>query len=225
MTEMIRKALVSFAACVALIGAQGGAWSQETARLTVPLDGTKNAVAETNLGNLVADAVRAATTADFAFIQASALQPVTVPPGDVTVEALRAMLVFPDEPISVVRLDAARIQDALERSLALLPHPNKGFLHVSRLRLSFDQTASPGARLRGLVAVQTNAALAQDKTYRVAMPRSLARGALGYFRVFNSAPSEHTEVTLAQALTAFAVATKPLAPRIEGRIKPVQLEQ
>ena len=54
------------------------------------------------------------------------------------------------------------------------------------------------------------------------MPRSLARGALGYFRVFNSAPSEDTEVTVAQALTAFAASIKPLAPRVEGRIKPIQ---
>jgi 5'-nucleotidase/UDP-sugar diphosphatase len=217
-----RSTLVSLAAVIAVILAQGTAFSDEVARLAVPLDGTKNTVAETNLGNFVADAVRAATTADFALVQASILQPTTVSTKILTTEDLRAILIFPDEPVVVLRLDGGRIREALERSLGVLPNPNKGFLQVSGLRVRFDPNQAPGARAREIVVAQTNAALDPKGTYRVAMSESLAKGALGYFRVFNGAPRERTDITLSQALTKFAASHSPLSARVDGRLQLLQ---
>jgi len=216
---MRRKLLISLAVALVMLGAQAGGFAQALGRLTAPLDGAKSALAETNLGDLVADAMRAAGDADFAFIQASALQAVTVPAGDFDLGKARGMLVLPDEPIVVMRLEGARVKEALERSLALLPYPNKGFLQVSGLKVRFDPAAPAGARTQSIIPTFAQAPFDQNKTYRVAAPESLARGGLGYFRVFNSARREKTDVTLIQALTRFIAAKSPLAPRVEGRIQ------
>jgi 2',3'-cyclic-nucleotide 2'-phosphodiesterase (5'-nucleotidase family) len=205
-----------------MVAAPGMALCAPAPRLAQPLDGTKNAVAETNLGDLVADAMRAAVNADFALVQASALQPVTIPAGDLKEDDIRAMIVFADDTITVLQLGGARISDALERSLSMLPYPNKGFLQVSGLKVRFDSEAPPGSRVQSVVVATTNAPLDSAKTYRVAVPESLAKGALGYFRVFNSAPRDRSDITLSQALAQFAAANSPISLRVEGRIRPTQ---
>jgi 2',3'-cyclic-nucleotide 2'-phosphodiesterase (5'-nucleotidase family) len=219
---MTRKLVAGAIAALALLAMGASAFAQTLGRLDVPLDGAKSAVAETNLGDLVADAVRAAGEADFAFIQASALQPVTVTAGDIDVGRARGMLVLPDEAIIVMRLEGARVREALERSLAVLPYPNKGFLQVSGLKVRFDSAAPAGARTQSIIPTFSQATFDQNKTYRVAAPESLARGALGYFRVFDSAPREKAGVTLIQALTRFIAAKSPVAPRVEGRLQAVE---
>jgi len=216
---MQRRLLSSLGVCAVLAAALTVAVAADAPRLAVPLDGAKNAVAETNLGNLVADAMREAAQSDFAFIQASALQAVTVPAGDLTPTAIRNVLVLPDEPMIVLQLDAARIKGAFERSLALLPYPNKGFLQVSGLRVQFDPGQPADERVQSILSALSDQPLAPNKAYRVAVPDSLARGTLGYFRVFNGVRRERTNVTLAQALSQYAAAHSPLSPRVEGRIK------
>ena len=220
----MRRALARAFAIVGLLVAVAHTSASPAAlgRSTQPLDGSKNAVAETTLGNLVADALRAAAAADFAFIQASALQPVTIAPGELGLEEIRSMLVFADEPITVLRLDAGRIEDALERSLGLLPNPNKGFLQLSGLKVRFDQRRPPGKRVQSIVVAKNDTPLDRQKTYRVAVPESLAKGALGYFRVFDSVPRQRADVTLSEAVRRFVAANTPLAPRVEGRIKPTR---
>jgi len=228
----MRRRLISLAAAVTLLGAGASAFAQEIGRLAAPLDGAKNAVAETSLGNLVADAVRAAGAAtdqvapapllppsDFAFVQASALQPGTVPAGAVAADLARRIFVLPDEAIVVLQLDSAHITDALERSLALLPYPNKGFLQVSGLKLRFDPARPAGERVLSIATMPGNTPLASGRLYRVAMPESLAAGGLGYFRVFNSAPRQRIDATLSQALSRFIAANSPLLARIEERIQ------
>jgi 2',3'-cyclic-nucleotide 2'-phosphodiesterase (5'-nucleotidase family) len=205
-----------------MVAAPGMALCAPAPRLAQPLDGAKNAVAETNLGDLVADAMRAAVNADFALVQASALQPVTIPAGDLKEDDIRAMIVFADDTITVLQLGGARISDALERSLSMLPYPNKGFLQVSGLKVRFDSEAPPGSRVQSVVVATTNAPLDSAKTYRVAVPESLAKGALGYFRVFNSVPRDRSDITLSQALAQFAAANSPISLRVEGRIRTTQ---
>lgn len=219
---MRRKLLSSLGLFAVLVAALTAAVAADAPRLAVPLDGTKNAVAETNLGDLVADAMRDAAQSDFAFIQASALQAAAVPAGDLTPDAMRDTLVLPDEPIVVLQLDAAHIKEALERSLALLPYPNKGFLQVSGLKVRFDPSQSAGARLQSIVSAVNDQPLAPNKAYRIAVPDSLARGTLGYFRVFNGVTRERSNVTLVRALSQYAAAHSPLSPRVEGRIKTTQ---
>ncbi len=223
------RAVGALALLVGLAGVAGAA----VARLAQPLDGTRSAVAETDLGNLVADAMRAAVNADFALVQSSALQAAHIPAGDLGEDEIRALLVFADDTITVLALDAAHLAEALERSVSMVPHPNKGFLQVSRLRLRFDPSRAPGARVvsiavgasgpfdlaQGRRAPLPDAPLEPDRAYRVAVPESLAKGALGYFRVFNSAPRERTDITLLQAVSRFAAASTPVVARVEGRIQ------
>jgi 2',3'-cyclic-nucleotide 2'-phosphodiesterase (5'-nucleotidase family) len=220
---MARKLLLtSLGLCALLATGMTAANSADAAQLAVPLDGAKNAVAETNMGDLVADAMRDAVQSDFALIQASALQAVTVPAGDLAAAAMREILVLPDEPIVVLQLDAAHIKDTLERSFALLPYPNKGFLQVSGLKVRFDPKRPVDARVQSIVSATTDASLEPNKMYQVAVPDSLARGTLGYFRVFGGIEVKRTDVTLAQALSQFVAAHSPLSPRVESRLKATQ---
>jgi 2',3'-cyclic-nucleotide 2'-phosphodiesterase (5'-nucleotidase family) len=225
-------AYVSAAVLAGVLGAGASAFAQEIGRLAAPLDGARNAVAETNLGDLVADATRAAIAtepgdqgADFAFIQASALQPGLEPADGVTADLARRILVLPDETVAVLQLSSGQIKECLERSLALLPYPNKGFLQVSGLKLRFDAARPPGDRVVSIVTAPgpagggASAPLAAGRLYRVAMPESLAAGGLGYFRIFNSAPRQRTEITLSQALSRFIAANSPVLARVEGRIQ------
>jgi 2',3'-cyclic-nucleotide 2'-phosphodiesterase (5'-nucleotidase family) len=205
-----------------LCAAQAAALAAPGGRLAVALDGSRNALAETNLGDLAADAVRAAANADCAFIQASALQAAAVPAGPLTDDTIRTVFVFPQDTVTVLQLDAAHVTGALERSLSILPLPNKGFLQVSGLRVRFDPGRAPGARVLSANLAAANAPLDNAKVYRVAVPESLAKGALGYFRVFNSAPRERTDVTLVQALSRYAGAKGNVSPRVEGRLQAVQ---
>jgi len=222
-TEHVRRAQARrVLSAVVMLVAAAGVGNAAAARLAQPLDGARSAVAETDLGNLVADAMRAAVNADFALVQSSALRAAQIPAGDLGDEEIRNMLVFPDDTITVLELDPAHLADALERSVSMVPQPSKGLLQVSRLRVRFDPSRAPGQRIVSIAAAATNAPLEPNRAYRVAVPESLAKGALGYFRVFNSAPRERSDTTIVQAVSRFAAANTPVVARVEGRIQATQ---
>ena len=168
-----------------------------------------SAVGETALGDLAADAVRAAAKADVALLPAFWLKEVSLPSGEVAGDAARSVLAFPDDEIAVISLSGAHLAEALERGLALVPRPNKGFLQVAGLSMKFDRRQPPESRIQEIM-VDTQR-LNPAKTYKVAAPLPLAKGALGYFRAFNASPIAPTRITLADALARFLAAPGVLA--------------
>jgi 2',3'-cyclic-nucleotide 2'-phosphodiesterase (5'-nucleotidase family) len=162
-----------------------GAWCEEViGKATVDLDGRQARVAESSLGSVAADAARAAVGAQLAVLQASLLRPVVLPVDEqLTRENLTAALLYPDEKIVLVEVSGEQLEAALERSVSMLPKPSRGFLQVSGLRVTFRSDVKAGHRIARVMV--GSAPLAPDKTYRAAMPASLAKGALGYYRIFN----------------------------------------
>jgi 2',3'-cyclic-nucleotide 2'-phosphodiesterase (5'-nucleotidase family) len=179
---------------------------------------------ETALGDFVADAVRNAAQADVALIQAAIFRlplarsiPGRAGNGSESADRrIRSALAYADDRVAVGSLEGRRLLQALERSLSLVPQPNKGFLQVSALTVEFKPSAPPERRIvRAMIGTKP---LDSSSVYKVAMPLSLAKGALGYFRVFDGVAIKQTEATILQAvMSSLAAGKKPTKP--EGRIR------
>jgi len=177
------------------------AWGEVIGKTARPLDGKPARVSESTLGDLVADAVRASLNANIAFVQASQIRPGLLPTGDLTREALVSSLLFPDEPTVVVEMPGRMVKEALERGLAFLPRPSTMFLQVSGVSVTFRATDPLGRRISEITV--GGAVISADKTYQVAMPGSLAKGAMGYDRVFTDLKIKQTGPSLSEALTRY----------------------
>ena len=97
--------------------------------------------AQTNLGNLCADAYRSATGADVAIVCAGEIGGGIIP-GDITVAT-----VFDTLPVEcdlvTVRTTGAEILDCLEAAYQHLPRDNSEFLHLSGITLVLDMNPDP----------------------------------------------------------------------------------
>jgi 5'-nucleotidase/UDP-sugar diphosphatase len=181
------------------------AWAQELTTKNVRTE-------ESDLANVVVDALRDASGADIAWLPAAAFNEVTLsrdtPPDDM----VSKLLPFRDDRVVVLKLTGAQIQQALERALTLYPQPNAGFLQVSGLQVTFDPAKPAGDRvLRVQVGSYNKQDVDPQREYRVATTATLAYGALGYFKVWErSAIERETDRTVGEALKAYLEAGKPI---------------
>ena len=203
--------------CLALALSAGAACAEVLGSSAVPLSAEKVREAECPLGDLAADAARSAMQADLALVQASQFRPAVIPAGNLTREALTGALLYPDEEIVLVRISGEQLQSALERGLSMLPKPSTAFLQVSGITVTFRSDAAAGQRV-SQVRVGPDA-LSAGKEYRVAMPASLAKGALGYFRIFRGLKPEATGPALGDALCSFVSAQQAIPPVAEPRLR------
>lgn len=95
-------------------------------------------LAETNLGNLIADAFRWAGDADIAFMGAGCIRS-DIPKGDVTFGGLLAAIPFGND-IVVAEVTGRQVLDALEWSVNRLPNNFGGFAQISGLSFEYDST-------------------------------------------------------------------------------------
>jgi 2',3'-cyclic-nucleotide 2'-phosphodiesterase (5'-nucleotidase family) len=186
-------------------------------QLQSALSGDRARGGESELGNLVADALRTATGADIALVAAGELREETLPPGAVMPERLQQLVANGDEPVAVLSVSGATLRGALEVAVSLYPHKNKGFLQVSGMRFTFDPARPEGSRV---VARSVGGQPMQDgRQYRVAMSSSLAAGQYGYYRLWNREKAAAAQgLTMAGALEQYLRDHHTLAPRLEGRI-------
>ena len=131
----------------------------------------------TSGGQFVADLLREAGGDDLAFMPADGLR------AKFEVDYFKTILKYPTEGISVVSLTGLQIRQALERSVSLSPTPNDGFLQVSNVEFSYNPRQEPDRRVISVTIA--GAKLDEKRTYSVAMPANLARGGLGYFKVWD----------------------------------------
>lgn len=127
-----------------------------------------------------ADVLRAAAEVDAAFLPAGMLK------DQHDSGNLASLLQYPTDELAVLSLRGSVVRQALERSISLYPSPSSAFLQLSNLEVTFSKSAAADKRI---VAVRLGGAPLDDgRTYTVAMPGSLARGGLGYFKVWSNAP-------------------------------------
>ena len=97
--------------------------------------------AETNLGDLCADAYRALSNADIAFVNGGGIR-VSIPAGDITYGQIIAVHPFGNE-MCVVEATGQQILDALEMGARNAPGECGGFLQVSGMSYEIDLNVEP----------------------------------------------------------------------------------
>lgn len=100
---------------------------------------------ETNLGDLCADAYRAMSGADIAFVNGGGIR-ADIPAGDITYEQIISVHPFGNE-MCVVEATGQEILDALELSAYKLPGEFGGFLHVSGMSFTIDVSVESTVKL------------------------------------------------------------------------------
>lgn len=142
------------------------------------LDGVRENVRtkETNLGNLSADAVRAAAGADIGFVNGGNIR-ISLEPGDITYGMLAQLFPF-GNTVQVKKISGETLLKVLEHSVSGYPSAMGGFFHVSGLAFVFDPAQPVGSR----VVEVTVGDIALDKAgeYTVAINDFLGEGGDGY---------------------------------------------
>lgn len=185
---------------------------------TAALDGDHDRLRsrETALGNLVADAVRAAAGADVALLNGGAIR-AGVPAGAVTLGALYDALPFDSWVISFA-LTGGELRQALETGVSRLPARDGRFPQVSGLSFVLDPRRPAGSRV-GAVTVG-GAPLDEGRRYVVATNDFLAAGGDGY-TVFTGREPIYNDASryLRDVLADWWRRAGTITPAVEGRIK------
>jgi len=130
----------------------------------------------TVIGQAVADAIREAAGSS------GALVPNALIAGG-NRNDLSSVLRDPTEEIVVVNLTGSQLRQAFERSLTTYPTESNSFLFLSGFDVTVNRNAPAGSRVVSMTAGGSR--IADGQTYSVAMPSSLGRGGLGYFKIWD----------------------------------------
>lgn len=176
--------------------------------------------AETVVGDIVADAFRAAQSTDIALISAGDLKPLssTVGADGIKASDVTGLLMYPGDKVVTMALDGGKIRQALETAVGSYAQPSLSFLQVSGLKFAFDPSAPLGHRVTSVTV--NGATIVKEKSYTVAMLNSLAGGALGYWKVWskrNIVPGT-SAVTSASAVESYIKANPKPSLKTQGRI-------
>lgn len=101
--------------------------------------------AETNLGDLCADAYRAIAGSDVAIVNGGGIR-ADIPAGDITYEQIIAVHPY-GNALCVVEATGQEILDALEMSSRSCPGENGGFLQVSGITYTIDTTVASSVKV------------------------------------------------------------------------------
>jgi 5'-nucleotidase len=189
------------------------------ATTAVPLDGmeVRLRAAETNLGNLVADAVRAEAAAEIAMVNSGGIRGDRVhQPGPITRRELLELLPF-GNVVCKLAVPGRVILAALNAGVSALPAAAGRFPQISGLTLRVDPAAPPGSRVRDVTV--DGQPLDLDRSYTVAIPDFVYRGGDGYtmFADGQVLVGPESGTLMVTALEKY-VAGREVAPRVEGRV-------
>ncbi len=197
--------------------------SRVVGRTSVKLD-ARSAISrkqETNVGNFIADAFRAATASEVALINGGMIRADEMfDRGILTVRNVLSILPFKNKVVKL-ELSGALLREALEHGVARSAEdaePGR-FPQVSGLRFSFDARRPAGQRIVSLTI--NGKPLDLKKKYTVATSDYVAGGGDGYSmlkdaRRLISPERARFDSDLVKAAIA---ARKVIAPKVDGRIK------
>jgi 2',3'-cyclic-nucleotide 2'-phosphodiesterase (5'-nucleotidase family) len=156
---------------------------------------TRNRGGESTLGDLVADAMRAAVAADFAFQNSGGLR-ADLPEGPVTRGAIYEVMPF-DNTIVTMELSGAQVRSVLEEGLR-----GGRVTQVSGLKFSFDLDRPEMQRVTELLAAD-GAPIDTARTWKVAVNNFMAGGGDDYFTLGRGRNWRDTQQLVRDALEAF----------------------
>jgi 5'-nucleotidase len=186
----------------------------------VPLDGISQHLRsqETNLGDLVADAMRADAGTDIAIVNSGSIRGNRIfPPGPLTRRTLIEIHPF-DNVIVKLSMPGRAVLQALNTGVEKLPAAAGVFPQVSGLKMTVDTKAPPGDRVRD---VRINGQpLQPERLYTVAIADFIFRGGDGYTMFASQrvlvGPEAGTLISI--AIEKHVAAQREITQQADGRI-------
>ncbi|MDH5492901.1 MAG: 5'-nucleotidase C-terminal domain-containing protein, partial [Myxococcales bacterium] len=207
-------------------------------------DRNSNRTGETALGDLVADALRAATGADLALVNgggiraglpANGVLPADTalrrpgagyaagPPFDIVFEDLRAVFPFGNRALTAA-VTGAQLHAFLEHALAEYTGPAAGtgsFVQISGFRMVFDGAAAPGARVVSL-SLEDGTPIPDEATasYTLSLPDYVWYGGTGHYGLVEASTAPPTVgAPLEEVLADYFQAQGEVTAATDGRIE------
>ncbi|MBS2039443.1 5'-nucleotidase C-terminal domain-containing protein, partial [bacterium] len=176
---------------------------------------------ETNLGNLVADAMREQAGADCALITGSSIRVDKVVPAGVLTRR-QAMMILPYENgVVKVRLNGRELLEVVEHSLSDLGPENSSFPQVSQLQIFYNPGLPAGHRVLELKVAGQPLQLERDYTFGCS--EFIRKGGCG-FEMLPKAQllvEPHDAPAEGVALIEYLHRHQLISPTKEGRIQAV----
>jgi 5'-nucleotidase/UDP-sugar diphosphatase len=189
--------------------------SEVIGKTSVTLNGEGNQIraAETNLGNLLTDAMREATGADVAVINSGAIR-TSIDSGDITKGEIITVLPFGNYVVAK-KVKGADIKAALELGARVYPEPNPAFLQVAGLTYAIDKNKPAGEKVSAVKVKGQDLDL--DQEYLLATNDFLAAGGDSY-TMFKDQPVVSEGSALDEILQNYIAVRGTVTPGVEGRI-------
>jgi len=174
---------------------------------------------ETAIGNLITDAMRAATGSDVAVTNGGGIRgDKQYPAGsELARKDVLTELPFGNKTVKL-SLTGAQLLEALETGVSQVENAKGRFAQVSGLAFTYDAAKPAGSRVKSVSV--GGAPLDKAKTYTLATNDFMARGGDG-FGVFRSAEvliDAKSGTLMATQVINHIAAAGTIAPKIEGRI-------
>lgn len=188
--------------------------------VTVPVALKRDYNAESPIGSMLADSLRAAASADVAMMNPGGLR-ADLDAGPLTFGDIYEVLPF-DNTVSLVSMTGEELQRLLQ-----LVFSGRGVFQVSGLKVSLAKCPGP-QRFQG-ATLANGKPLQPGKLYRVAMPDFLARGGDGLGVVLETLPPGRIDLGLArpanvrdELIAYWQAQKKPLTAPPAGRVSYVE---
>ncbi|WP_029214760.1 bifunctional metallophosphatase/5'-nucleotidase [Kallotenue papyrolyticum] len=190
----------------------------------VPLNGNRADVRskETNLGNLIADAMLDKTRPDggqVAIMNGGGIR-ASIDAGPVTLGEVLEVLPF-GNTIARVDLTGAQLRQALENGVSQVEQGAGRFPQVAGMRFTYNPAAPAGNRVVSVEILQNGSYVPLDPnaTYRVITNNFMLGGGDGYAVFTQGANKLDTGFILADVVADYIRARSPVNPQVEGRIQ------
>ena len=198
-------------------------------RTSVALDARsrESRTRETNVGDFIADAFRKSTAADIGFMNGGSVRADSlIAPGKLTMRDLLSILPFKNKLVKI-EVTGATLRAALEHGVSRSAEDSEpgGFPQVSGIQFSFDASRPAGARL---VDAKVNGLPLDDaKKYTLTTTTFIALDGGDGYSMFKGSPviipPERAPIDV--EVVRKAIGTRPIAPKVEGRIKRLDVAQ
>jgi len=188
--------------------------SQVIGKTAVKLEGERERVrkGETNLGNLIADAIISESGADVAIVNGGGIR-ASIEAGTITKGQIINVLPFGNF-IVTKKVKGADIKAALENGLKSYPELSGGFPHVSGIKYTIDPSKSAGEKVTGIIFKGNPLDLNQD--YILAINDFMASGGDGYTMLADDAIVNEYPA-LDEIVINYIQAKQVVEPLVEGR--------
>lgn len=190
----------------------------------VALNGVRGDVRtkETNLGNLIADAMLEKTRsagAQVALMNGGSIR-ASIDAGQITLGELLDVQPF-SNTIGLVTITGAQLKEALENGVSQLETVAGRFAQVSAIRYSFDPARPVGDRVTGVQVADGKggyAPLNPSASYRMVSNSFVIAGGDGYTALTKGTDKIDTGILDVDTTADYVAAHSPVNPQVEGRI-------